>query len=121
MERLNLHDHLETLRAANGSLVRFLERFSGAPALGVDHEIEALRTLEETLQSVGVLLSNGLQNSNEPAIREEFKQYRDNLIALRRQLSGMQDRALACRARLYLHHNHLQTVKAWCHTSRETQ
>jgi hypothetical protein len=121
MERLNPKDDLETLQGANASLVRFLDRLASAPAPGADYEIEALVTLEETLQSVGVLLSSGLQNSNEPAIREEFRHYRDNLVALHRELSGMQNRALASRARLYFHDSHLQTIKAWCHTSRETQ
>jgi hypothetical protein len=121
MERLNPNRGLETLRGANASLVRFLHRFSTASEPGVDYEIDALLALEKTLQSVGALLSTGLQNSDEPAVREEFRQYRDNLVALHRELSGMQDRALASRARLYFHQNHLQTVKAWCHTSRETQ
>ncbi len=121
MERLNPNTHLDTLRLANVSLVHFLDRFSGAPASGTDREVEALLTLEKTLQSVGVLLSNGLHNSDEPAIREEFRHYRDNLVALHRELSGMQSRALASRARLYFHQNHLQTIKAWCRTSRETQ
>ena len=121
MERLNTNDDLETLQGANVSLVRFLDRFAAAPETGADYEAEALLALEETLQSVGVLLSSGLQNSNEPAIREEFRHYRDNLVALHRELSGMQNRALASRARLYFHQNHLQTVKAWCDTSRETR
>jgi hypothetical protein len=121
MERLNPNTHLDTLRRANASLVHFLDRFSGAPASGTDRELEALLTLEETLQSVGVLLSKGLHNSNEPCIREEFMRYRDNLLVLRLDLSVMQDRAVACRARLYSQQNHLQMVKAWCNTSRETQ
>jgi hypothetical protein len=121
MERLNPNNDLETLQGANASLVRFLDRFAAAPVPGSDYEIEALVTLEETLQSVGVLLSSGLQNSNEPAIREEFRHYRDNLVAPHRELSGMQNRALASRACLYFHENHLQMIKAWRRTSRETQ
>jgi hypothetical protein len=121
MERLSPNRTLETLQGANASLARFLHRLATAPEPAVDYEIDALLALEETLQSVGVLLSSGLQNSREPAVLEELRQYRDNLVALHRELSGMQNRALASRARLYFHQNHLQTVKAWCHTSRETQ
>ncbi len=121
MERLNSKAHLETLRRANACLIGFLQQFSDVAVVGTDSEVEALQLVEVTLQSVGVLLNDGLQNTEELSVREEFARYRDNLVSLRRQLSVMQDSATACRSRLYSRQQHLQAVRAWCGASRDTQ
>jgi hypothetical protein len=121
MERMNQNAHLDLLRQANASLIRFLDRSFGAPALGTDEELEALLGVEETLRSVGVLLGGGLQSTRDLAIREELARYRENLVWLRSELSVMQDCAIACRARLYSRQDHLHAVRAWCIASRETR
>ena len=119
MERLN-QNALDLLRQANARLMRFFDR-SGAPVSGTSEEVEALLHLEETLQSVGVLLVGGVQHIDDLALREELALYRENLVSLRRELSVMQDSATALRARLYSRQDHLQAVKAWCVASRDTR
>ena len=120
MERIKPKVHLEILRRANARLVQFLDQFSGSAALGTDQEVEALLRVEETLQSVGELLAEGLQCSDDLKLREEFLRYRDHLVSLLRGLSRMQGSAMACRARLYAHQEHLHAVKAWCVAARQT-
>jgi hypothetical protein len=118
MERVSLH--FDLLRQANASLTRFLERPSGAPAVGTAEEVEALLHLEKTLRSVGVLLGRGVQNISDADLRKELGRYRENLLSLRRELSLMQDRAIACRAKLDSHQQHLHAARAWCIASRQT-
>ncbi|MGB8772279.1 MAG: hypothetical protein WCC92_21905 [Candidatus Korobacteraceae bacterium] len=121
MERMNQNAHLDLLRQANASLVRFLDRSFGTPSLGTDEELNALLGVEETLRSVGVLLDGRLQSTPDLAIREELARYRENLLSLHRELSLMHDSATACRARLYSRQDHLHAVKAWCVASRDTR
>ena len=59
MGRLDTNERLELLRRANAQLRQFFERFSGAPVLGTDEEVEALLQVERSLQSVGALLGDG--------------------------------------------------------------
>ncbi len=120
MERVKQNPHFDLLRQANASLVRFLDQPSAEVALGTDEEVETLLQLEKTLRSVGVLLAGGVQDTSNANIREELARYRANLVSLRRELSLMQERAIACRAKLCSRRDHLQAAKAWCTASRQT-
>jgi hypothetical protein len=120
MERMK-QNALDILRQANRSLSRFFDRF-GVPLPGTADEVEALLQLEETLHAVGVLLLDGrLRDAGNSELQTEIARYRQSLVALRRQLSLMQDSAMACRARLYSREEHLHAVRAWCSASRDTQ
>jgi hypothetical protein len=119
MERVN-PSALDLLRQANASIVRFLDR-SGSPAPGTADEVEALLQIEETLHAVGVLLDRDLQDTGDSELHSEIAHYRQNLVALRSQLSLMHAAATACQARLSSREDHLHAVRAWCSTSREIQ
>jgi hypothetical protein len=74
--------------------------------------------LDRLRQTVRALLDGGVQNIDDLAIQEELASYRKNLECLRRELSVMQDSAIAFRAHLYSRQDHLQAVKAWCVAAR---
>lgn len=120
MECIDDNAKLELLRRANARFGQFFQRFSGAPVLGTDEEVSALRQMEQTLKSVGALLDGRLQKSADGAVRHELTRYRENLIQLRAQLATMQQLAEGCRARLCSRQKHLQAAKAWCMASRAT-
>lgn len=120
MERLDDNDRLLLLERANERFDRFFARFSGAPVLGSNEEVEALLTIEDTLRSIGALLDGRLQDSQSPAVHEALAGYRQNLIRLRRELAVMQTAALACRTRLASRQEHLRAARAWCTASRAT-
>jgi hypothetical protein len=120
MERVDEYDSLQLLRRANDRFGRFFARFSGAPVLGTDEEVEALLQVENTLQSVRAYLDGRLQCSQAAAIRDELARYRANLIRLRHELAVMQNAAMGCRARLSERNKHLQAAQAWCAASRAT-
>ncbi|MGD0930716.1 MAG: hypothetical protein ABR902_08705 [Candidatus Korobacteraceae bacterium] len=120
MERIDDQASLELLRRANERFRRFFARFSGAPVLGTDEEVEALLQVEQSLQSVGALLDGRLQGNKSTAICDELAGYRTNLVRLRQELAIMQSAALSCRARLAMRQKHLQAAKAWCTASRAT-
>ncbi len=120
MGRLNNNESLELLRRANAQFRQFFERFSGAPVMGTDEEVEALLHVERTLQSVGALLDGQLEKSEEPETREELSHYRANLIRLRNELATMQQSATSCRAHLDSRQKHLHAAQAWCAASRAT-
>jgi hypothetical protein len=112
---------LELLRRANAHFGRFFERFADAPVMGTDEEVEALLQVERTLHSIGVLLDGRLQTSADQQVREELSRYRENLVHLRSELSGMQQSAAGCKARLYSRQKHLHAAQAWCAASRATR
>ncbi|MGO9562471.1 MAG: hypothetical protein ACLPPV_07460 [Candidatus Korobacteraceae bacterium] len=56
MERIDDQASLELLRHANERFNLFFTRFSGAPVLGTDEEVESLLQVEQILQSVGSFL-----------------------------------------------------------------
>ncbi len=120
---MNDSRHLDLLCQANASIIRFLMRSSDSPAAGSGEELQALLQMEETLHSVGLALRDGrLQDvAQDPDIREQISLYCENLMSLRRELSVMQEAAIACRTRLYRRQHHLQAVKDWCTASRETR
>ena len=119
MGRLDTSERLELLRRANARLRQFFERFSGAPVLGTDEEVEALLQVERSLQSIGALLGEGrLQKSDDSETREEVFRYRANLVRLRDELATMQQSAAGCRARLDSRQKHLHAAQAWCAASR---
>jgi hypothetical protein len=120
MERIDDCDRLQLLRRANERLRRFFARFSGAPILGTDEEVEALLQVEGTLQSVGTLLDGRLQSSRTAEVRDELALYRANLLRLRHELAIMQSAACDCRARLLERQKHLHAAQAWCAASRAT-
>jgi hypothetical protein len=120
MERLDDNAALELLRRANARFGQFFRRFSGAPVLGSEEEVSALRQMEQTLQSVGALLDGRLQESSDSTLRQELARYRENLIQLRGELAAMQQSADGCRARLHSRQKHLHAAKAWCAASRAT-
>ncbi|MGC2110495.1 MAG: hypothetical protein WA655_13315 [Candidatus Korobacteraceae bacterium] len=120
MERVDDNAKLELLRRANARFGQFFQRFSGAPVLGTEEEVDALRQMEQTLKSVGALLDGRLQSSTDGAVRQELARYRENLIQLRNQLASMQESAEGCRTRLYYRQKHLHAAKAWCAASRAT-
>jgi len=120
MERLDEYDALLILQHANERLGRFFARFSGAPVLGTDEEVEALLQVENTLRAVGQLLNGRLQNNALPAMRDQLASYRANLLRLRQELAAMQSATLSCRARLVAREKHLHAAKAWCAASRAT-
>lgn len=120
MERLDEFDRLQSLRRANERFGRFFARFSGAPVLGTDEEVEALRQVESSLQSVGALLDGRLQSSRTVQVRDEIARYRVNLLRLRHELAVMQSAASDCRTRLLDRQKHLRAAQAWCAASRGT-
>jgi len=120
MERIDDYDRLQLLRRANERLGRFFARFSGAPVLGTQEEVEALLLVQGTLQSVGALLDGRLQSSRTVEVRDELALYRANLVRLRNELGVMQNAANSCRARLLARNKHLQAAQAWCAASRAT-
>jgi hypothetical protein len=121
MERIDENDSLQLLRRANDRFGRFFARFSGAPVLGTNEEVEALLQVENTLQSVRAYLDGRLQSSQTAAVRDEIARYRANLIRLRHELAIMQNSALGCRARLAARNKHLHAAQAWCEASRATR
>lgn len=120
MERVSQDTPLDKLCRANERLTLFLNQFSAASVSGTDQEVECLLQVEQILQSVGMLLSEGVQDSEDPNLQQELRRYRDNLISVLRELSRMQKSAMACRARVCSSQQHLSAVKAWCITSRGT-
>ena len=118
MERIDEYDTLQLLRRANERFGRFFARFSGAPVLGTDEEVEALLQVENTLHSVRGYLDGRLQCSHTAAVRDELARYRANLIRLRQELAVMQNAAMGCRARLSQRNKHLHAAQAWCAASR---
>lgn len=120
MERIDDYDSLQLLRRANDRFTRFFARFSGAPVLGTDEEVEALLQVEHTLQSVRGYLDGRLQGSQTVTVRDELARYRANLVRLHHELAVMQNAALGCRARLAERNKHLQAAQAWCAASRAT-
>jgi len=120
MECIDDYDRVQLLRRANERLGRFFARFSGAPVLGTEEEVEALLQVEGTMQSVGALLDGRLQSGRTTEIRDELALYRANLVRLRNELGAMQTAANGCRARLMAHNKHLQAAQAWCAASRAT-
>ncbi|MGB8885621.1 MAG: hypothetical protein WCC87_02810 [Candidatus Korobacteraceae bacterium] len=111
---------LELVQRANAHLERFLARFADAAILGTDEEVEATLQLERALQSVAVLLDQGLQKCQDHEVRQELARYRQNLLQLRRELARMQESAMGSRARLYSRQKHLHAAQAWCAASRVT-
>jgi hypothetical protein len=120
MERIDDQASLELLRRANERFSRFFARFSGAPVLGTDEEVESLLQIEQTLQSVGAFLDGRLQDNKSSHICAELARYRTNLVRLRHELACMQNAAISCRGRLAARQKHLQAAKAWCAASRAT-
>ena len=120
MERIDDYDRLQLLLRANERLTRFFARFSGAPVLGTQEEVEALMQVEGTLQSVGALLDGRPQSGHTSEVRDELARYRANLIRLRNELGAMQNAANGCRARLLSRNKHLEAARAWCAASRAT-
>jgi len=118
MARLNQDACLQLLRHANACLARFRARFSGAPILGSDEELEALLQIREALESVGALLDGRLQAVQDAQVRQELAWYRQNLVLLHGELAALQDLATSCRTRLASRQKHLHAAKAWCAASR---
>ncbi len=118
MGRIDNTAHVELLRRANAHFSQFFARFTGAPVLGTDEEVEALLQVERTLQSVRVLLDGRLQQSTDSEVRDQLTLYRINLLRLRGELASMQDSAAGCRARLDMRQKHLHAARAWCAASR---
>lgn len=118
MERMNMDDARDLLRSANARLENFFTRFSGAPVLGTNQEVEALLQVEDALRSVRALLRPCLKESNECEIQAELARYRTNLMRLRHELAIMHESAAGCRARLFARQNHLQAARAWCAATR---
>jgi len=112
--------NLETLRRANACFTRFFHRFSAAPVLGSEEEVEELSQVEAVLDSVGHLLDGRLQRTQDHSVREELADYEQNLLRLRRQLADMEQSTLACQAHLDSRQKHLCAVKSWCAVARDT-
>jgi len=110
---------LEVLRRANSCFGRFFARFSGAALFGTDEEIEALRQVEFSLESVRVLLEDRIQRSQHAAMRQELADYGANLVRLRAQLGLMQQSAMDCQTRLRSRQQHLHAAKSWCALARD--
>jgi hypothetical protein len=121
MERMNTAGHLDFLRRANVHLENFFARFSGAPVLGTNEEVEALLRVERALHSVRALLDGGLKETSDHETQNELARYRANLLRLRRELAMMQDSAAGCQARLFVRQKHLHAAQAWCAASRATR
>lgn len=118
---MNGGNELGLLRRANLRLDRFLMHFARAAVLGTDKEVEAVLEVQRTLESVGALLQQDIQHSNDEEVQSELAIYRANLIKLRRALAELQDAAISCRARLFARQKHLQAAQAWCAVSRATR
>ena len=88
-------------------------RFSGAPVLGTDEEVQALLQIERSLQSVGVFWMDVCSAVKTARSATNWLRYRANLVRLRHELAIMQSAALSCRERLALRQKHLQAAKAW--------
>jgi len=118
---MNTTGHLDLLRRANVHLENFFARFSGAPVLGTNEEVEGLLRVERALHSVRAPLDGGLQESNDRETLDELARYRANLLRLRRELAIMQESAAGCQARLFVRQKHLHAARAWCAASRATR
>ena len=101
-----------------GELLRSFLRYTRV--LGTQQEVEALSQLERALHSVGNLLNQGVQESNDGKVREELSRYGTYLLRLRRELATMQDLAIDCRVRLSTRQKHLDAAQAWCDASQAT-
>jgi len=112
---------LNVLLTANARLANFFDRFSGMPVQGTQQEVEALSQVELALHSVGNLLNQGVQQSNDKKVREELAKYGTHLLRLQRELAVMQGVAADCRARLSARQKHLQAAQAWCNASQASQ
>lgn len=121
MECMKNDSELHQLRHANLQLDRFLTRFSRAAVLGTDEEVTAVLQLERTLRSVGVLLKQGVQRSQNGEVQSELAIYRANLIKLRRELAELREAASVSQARLFARQKHLHAAQAWCAASRATR
>jgi len=117
---MNPASHLDLLRRANAHLENFFARFSGAPVLGTDQEIEALLRVERALHSVRALLDGSPQEGTDRETLDELARYRTNLHRLRGELAIMQESAAGCRARLFVRQKHLHAAQAWCAASQAT-
>lgn len=120
MERMNTAGRLDLVARANARLENFFARFSGAPVLGTNEEVEALLRIERALQSVRAVLDEGLKESSDHETQEALARYRANLLRLRLELAMMQESAAGCRTRLFVRQKHLHAAQAWCAASRET-
>jgi hypothetical protein len=118
MERIDDQANLQLLRRANDRFRRFFARFSCAPILGSEEEVEALLQVENALRSVGAFLDGRLQRSQAAQVRDELTRYRTNLVRLRQELANMRSAAIGCRTRLASRQKHLQAARAWCAASR---
>jgi hypothetical protein len=121
MERMNTGGRLDLLGRANMCLENFFARFSGAPVLGTNEEVEALLRVERALHSVRALLDAGAIDTTQPETLDQLARYRANLLRLRHELAIMQESAAGCRARLFVRQKHLHAAQAWCAASRATQ
>ncbi|HKD86074.1 MAG TPA: hypothetical protein VKB58_15075 [Terriglobales bacterium] len=119
MERLKEQLGLEVLQNANEGISQFFARFSGAPVLGTEEEVEEMLRLASTLRSVGALLDGHLHKQGD-ALRDELVRYRANLLRLQAELGAMQSAAAVSRDRLLTQQKHLNAAKAWCMASRAT-
>jgi hypothetical protein len=119
MERIDDIADLELLEQANVSLARFLDCHSGEPVTGKEAEVEGLRRVERTLQSVGPFLHGQIQNCKSPETRKELARYRQNLVRLQDELTRLQNSALECQARVLARQKHLQASQAWCAAARD--
>lgn len=117
---MNIENCLDLLRRANARLENFFARFSGAPVLGTDEEVEALLQVERAMRSIGTLLGKGLEESKDAETQQELARYRAHLLRLRRELAIMQDSAAGSRARLSARQKHLHAAQAWCAASCAT-
>ena len=120
MDSINDHAALQGLRHANEYISQFFARFSGAPVLGAETEVEGMLRLASTLRSVGALLDGRLQSQQGEAVRDELARYRANLLRLQAELGAMQSAAAGSRDRLLMRQKHLNAAKAWCVASRAT-
>jgi hypothetical protein len=121
MGRMSSDNEIQALRRANRDLDHFLARFSRAAVLGTDEEVTALLQVQRTLTSIGGLLKQDIQQSDDDDVQNELAIYRANLIKLRRELADLQDSAAACKARLFARQEKLAAAQAWCAASRDTR
>jgi hypothetical protein len=109
---------LQMLQGANLLFSQFFQRFSGSPVLGTDEEVQAMRQIEHSLQSVALALDSGLPNSVRPEVREELVRYRTNLLHMRQELIRMEISANEGRACLQARQKQMRAARAWCAASR---
>lgn len=112
---------LDLLRSANESFCRFFECFAGVAVSGTDEEVKAMLQVERTLRAVGKFLNGDLKAAQNDEMREEIGRYRENLLRLHQELSGMQSSAHRSRARLFTREEHLHAAQAWCAATRSTR